>query len=114
MHFTRRLILGPVEAEETINSAPLDTYLTGILWPQGNELPAMEDEGEGAATVAGEPDEDDGIPGYRAIRPCSLGITFAVDADIAVTIDLGGTSRYRQIEQEAEETGARRRRTWVR
>tara|TARA_R110000824_G_scaffold24090_5_gene85397 strand:+ start:13920 stop:17135 length:3216 start_codon:yes stop_codon:yes gene_type:complete len=111
---TRRLILGPLETEETIGSAPLDTYLTGILWPEGNVLPEMEDEGEGAATVAGEPDEGDGIPGYRAIRPCSIGITFAVDADNAVTIDLDDTSRYRQIQQEAEEPGGRRRRAWVR
>ena len=114
VHLTRRLILGPLESEETIGSAPLDTYLTGILWPEGNQLPAMEDEGEGGATVAREPDDEDGIPGYRAIRPCSLGITFAVDADIAVSVDLGATSRYRQIEQEAEETGGRRRRAWVR
>ena len=40
----QRLLVGPYEDDETILSAPADTYLTGVLWPMGAQLGSMEDE----------------------------------------------------------------------
>jgi hypothetical protein len=91
------LLAGPLQSDEVIDSAPADTYLTGILWPQGAPLDAAEDDTGGTAGTSGVDNTSEvelGIPGYRALRPCSIGLTFAVDVDAAVVISLGETSRY--------------------
>lgn len=88
------LLTGPLTPDEAIESAPADTYLTGILWPRGAPIGA---EGDDAGRDGGGRDDEGAeaeIPGYRAIRPCSIGITLAVKANAALTIDLGETSRY--------------------
>lgn len=95
------LLVGPLSTNEIIESAPADTYLTGILWPRGAALDGGEDEQ--ALEGSGDPDSasDAAVPGYRAIRPCSIGITFAVKAGTAVVISLGETSRYEPIDPPA-------------
>lgn len=110
----RSLLLGPISDTEELASPPLDTYLTGILWPEGEGLAPIEDEdGEGAA--AGEDGEaDEGIPGYRAVRPCSMGLTLAADRTATLLVSTGQTARYVATEQEAVEEGGPRRRAWVR
>lgn len=109
-----RLLLGPVEPEERMESAPLDTYLTGILWPEGQTLSPIEDEAEEGAAADVDGEADGAVPGYRSIRPCSVGITFALDADAAATIDLGSTARYVAVVGEAAAEGDRPRREWAR
>ena len=90
-----RLILGPLEPEEVLGSNPSDTYLTGILWPRGIMLGSEEDDAGSAEHARVDPDEvDSGVPGYRAIRPCSIGMTFVTDASVTIEIDLADTSRY--------------------
>lgn len=89
-----RLACGPLAEAEVIESAPGDTYLTGILWPRGTDHEAGDDEG----IVAGEADDPDGdgeVPGYRAVKPCSIGITFTVAENADVDVDLGTTARYK-------------------
>lgn len=97
------LLVGPMSSDEIIESAPVDTYLTGILWPRGAPFDGSDDD----AGLDSGSDEESGaespIPGYRAIRPCSIGITFAVEAGSTVTIGLGATSRYEPMEAAAEE-----------
>lgn len=88
------LLTGPLAADEVLGSAPADTYLTGILWPRGATLSADEDDDAGNQGEGGGEDAETGVPGYRSVRPCSLGITFATDADANVTISLGETARY--------------------
>ncbi|MCO4875591.1 helicase-related protein [Paraburkholderia caribensis] len=91
---TRSLLVGPLSVEEIIESAPVDTYLTGILWPRGTSADAVDDD-EGSTGAGGDdPGADSAVPGYRAIRPCSIGITFAVRAGASLMIDLGTTARY--------------------
>ncbi len=90
----KALVLGPLESGEIIESSPSDTYLTGVLWPRGTSLGAEEDDGG-----TGGPGDDEGgmdvpVPGYRAIRPCSVGITFSVRKGVAFRILLGTTARY--------------------
>lgn len=110
----RSLLLGPVHVAETITSAPADTYLTGILWPEGEGLAAIEDDESDGAAVAADGESDSSVPGYRAIRPCSIGITFAIDAEARITVGLGTTARYLAVELEPAEEGGRPVRAWSR
>jgi len=97
-----RVLVGPYEELEVLSSAPSDTYLTGILWPRGTQIGAEEDDGEGTAA-----DGDDGIelpvPGFRVIRPCSIGLTFAVAEGVGLCIDLDGSARYVLQSSESEQ-----------
>lgn len=94
------LLLGPLAEDETIPSRPADTYLTGVLWPEGEPLGPMEDDQDDGAPSSEDGETDAGVPGYRLIRPCSLGLTFAADSDATVVVSLGATARYFPIEQE--------------
>ena len=84
--------------DEVVESAPADTYLTGILWPRGAPVDGIDDDA--GLDAGGDPESgvDSAIPGYRAIRPCSIGITFAVKAGAAVVVTLGDTARYELLE----------------
>lgn len=108
------LLLGPLAPDETIRAAPVDTYLTGILWPEGETLdPQEDDQGDGAPSDQ-DGETEAGVPGYRAVRPCSLGLTFATDADAIVTVFLADTARYVPIESEPVTPGGRPERNWRR
>lgn len=97
-----RVLVGPYEELECLESAPSDTYLTGILWPKGTSISADEDDG-GGATAEGEEGIELPVPGFRAIRPCSIGMTFAVIEGIEVCIDLEGSARYVPVPPEHTE-----------
>lgn len=108
------LLLGPLADDEEISSAPVDTYLTGILWPRGESLDAIEDDQNEGASSEFDGEADAAVPGYRAIRPCSLGITFAAEADATITVSTVSTARYTPVERESESEGGRRQRIWRR
>lgn len=108
------LLLGPLERDEQIPSAPVDTYLTGILWPEGVVLGAMEDDQDDGTPNDADGETDAGVPGYRAIRPCSIGLTFAADENASVVVSTAETARYSPTEQELAKGDKRRHRTWVR
>ena len=110
VRLARALLLGPREADETMPSAPADTYLTGILWPAGAPLGSMEDEENDGAPANEDGETDAGVPGYRTVRPCSIGLTFAADADAAVVVSLAATARYVREEGETPEAGRAERR----
>ncbi|ARS71074.1 helicase [Sinorhizobium meliloti] len=114
IHHASALLLGPLSNDERLTSAPVDTYLTGILWPEGETLDAIEDDQSEGAQSGDDREADDGVPGYRAIRPCSFGITFAVDLETPLEISLGTTARYRAVEGEPTRLGARPARLWQR
>lgn len=107
------LLLGPLQEDEIIPSAPADTYVTGILWPEGEVLDPLEDDQDDGAPSPDDGGAETSIPGYRAVRPCSLGITFATDADATVTVSLAQTARYRPVEREPA-AGGRPERHWSR
>jgi hypothetical protein len=108
------LLLGPLAEDEEIPSAPVDTYLTGILWPKGETLDAIEDDQNEGAQSELDGESDAAVPGYRAVRPCSIGITFAADADAAITVSTAATARYIPVERESGAEGSRRQRIWRR
>ena len=67
-----------------------------------------EDEGSATGPQTGaEGSADEGVPGYRAIRPCSLGITFAADAAQALRVSLSDTARYVCAAPAGQDGGAR-------
>lgn len=108
------LLLGPIAADEALSSAPMDTYLTGILWPEGQTLDAIEDDQDDGAPSENDGETDGGVPGYRAIRPCSFGLTFATEAAAEVTVSLGSTARYIRTEGEPSDERGRPSLTWRR
>ena len=66
------LLMGPLSPDEVIESAPVDTYLTGILWPRGAPVDGIDDDtglDSGSDPASGV---ETAVPGYRAIRPCSM------------------------------------------
>lgn len=89
----KAVLVGPLAADETLPSKPADTYVTGILWPRDSALAEIEDDGAPDSAVGDEAAEHT-IPGYRAVRPCSLGITCTVLRDARVVVRLHGTARY--------------------
>lgn len=92
------LLIGPLKDDEIIESAPVDTYLTGILWPRGAPVDGSDDDSGIEGSGNDDPDTEAAVPGYRAIRPCSIGITFAVKAGASVTVSLGKTARYEPVD----------------
>ncbi|AHY42781.1 helicase-related protein [Stutzerimonas decontaminans] len=99
VEMTTALLQGPLQADEVLTSAPVDTYLTGILWPRGTPVGAEADDGDATADArSGDGSTasiiEQGIPGYRAIRPCSIGLTLSVKQGVPVEVSLGQTARY--------------------
>ena len=88
------LLAGPMAPREILQSPPADTYLTGLLWPRGTGFDAENDDGPAEAANADADAVETGVPGYRVIRPCSIGITFAADPAASLTVSLGETARY--------------------
>ncbi|MBB3472749.1 helicase [Sphingomonas sp. BK345] len=108
------VLLGPLTMDEEIPSAPVDTYLTGILWPEGETLDALEDDQDEGAPSDVDSETDAGVPGYRAVRPCSLGLTFAADEDATIHVSTAQSARYTMVERDPEPGSRRRRRMWTR
>lgn len=97
-----RLLQGPLDTDEAILSSPLDTYLTGILWPQGSDF--MEEDDDGVESgLDDDTHREPGVPGYRIKRPCSIGITFAVKPNATIDISLGKTARYRFVRENNDD-----------
>ena len=106
IRLAKSLLHGPINDDETIPSRPADTYLTGILWPAGATLGSIEDEQNDGAPANEDGETDAGVPGYRIVRPCSIGLTFAADAGAVVTVSLAATARY--VREKMETTKSRR------
>jgi hypothetical protein len=97
------VLAGPLEQDETLGAAPGDTYLTAILWPKGSPIGAEEDD----SLASGSDDDGEAeaaVPGYRAVRPCSMGLTFSAGLGAALKVDLGSTARYRRVEEPSQDS----------
>ncbi|MFX6258780.1 hypothetical protein ABTF80_22245, partial [Acinetobacter baumannii] len=69
---------------------------TGVLWPKDSTLDSLEDDGEGDPLSDGSLGAAEfTIPGYRAIRPCSIGITCIIESGASIEVSLAGTARYK-------------------
>ena len=97
-----RLLVGPLEESEVLQSRPCDTYLTGILWPPDTELGPEEDENllEGPTDNDQDDAGDSGTPLHRIYRPSSVGITcFMEGKDTPFEIKVTG-ARYTPVKPE--------------
>lgn len=71
-------LIGPDSKDEVLKGTrlkPSDVYLTGILWPIGEQMGGADDDGG-----AGESEEDDTSGAASPVgqqRPCSMGVSFA-------------------------------------
>jgi hypothetical protein len=108
------LLLGPMAPDEVLSSAPVDTYLTGILWPEAQPIDALEDDQADGAADTNDNEADAAVPGYRLIRPCSIGFSFATDSNAVVRIRLSDTARYEMIRTQGDTGGAVPQRSWAR
>lgn len=85
-----KLLMGPLQSDndgiEVLESKPLDTYLTGILWPVNNQgFGGVLDEDEQESLPVKETNEkvnidegvhDEGVQLHNIRRPSSVGLTF--------------------------------------
>ncbi|MFD5814605.1 helicase-related protein [Streptomyces sp. NPDC127038] len=121
----RRELLGPTESSEShdrnevlTQDAPIDRYLTGVLYPRASkereaELSA-EQNGQDTTSVPARDDaeeagaaQDVGAAGDR--RPSSMGLTFAVDPTISGTIVVSSRAAvYEPTDAEGNAIPARR------
>lgn len=74
-------LVGPIATQEVLEGSrirPSDVYLTGILWPIGDQMGGEDDDGSGGD------DEDDESPSSATVvgqqRPCAMGVSFATAA----------------------------------
>ena len=73
-------LYGPDEAQELITERPLERYVTGVLWPLGDDsYVEAPDEPESVASAAGEAAVDTPVANARLTYPSSVGLTVAVD-----------------------------------
>ncbi|MEU0074275.1 helicase-related protein [Streptomyces sp. NPDC006332] len=121
----RRELLGPAEDaaphdrdEVLTQDAPIDRYLTGVLYPRASQERkaeiAAEQDGPDATSVLSREDaeesgtaQDVGAAGDR--RPSSMGLTFAVDPTISDTIVVSTRAAvYEPMDSEGNLIPARR------
>ena len=91
-------LIGPQTDDEVIHDAPLDQYVTGILYPARERANAAEDDGADTESGGDESAASDPPVAMANVRnPSSIGITFAVGPDagnlihelvVAATADL--------------------------
>ncbi len=127
-----RLLMGPLNPDENgieiLEAPPLDTYLTGILWPvdeyaagailddsEQENLPVKETSDKRNKDEAGA---DEGAPLHSVIRPSSIGITFHLpESESHYSIGVTG-ARYERcdsvIESEQNNTGKESHAKWKR
>jgi hypothetical protein len=102
-----RDLIGPLSADETINDAPLDQYVTGILYPSGDRADLSEDDGVDVESGGDQSAAADPPVAMANVRnPSSIGITFAVAPNAARLFVQVDAARY---EPSGTEGGKRRR-----
>ena len=92
-------LMGPSAFDEVLDEAPLNRYVTGILWPPAEPSAAASDTENSPAGLddptsadASDPEPDLGVADSRRTTPSSMGITFTVDPQRAKSIELQATA----------------------
>lgn len=83
LDFIRRDAIGPVKEDETIDEPPLETYVSGILWPLKRQNTRVDPEDEAAAASDGDPEEENAevISGTNRYRPSVMALSFVLPGD---------------------------------
>ena len=96
-----RDIIGPQAEDEVLRDFPLQTYISGILYPRSSEPIEPNDD----IDVDDDDDNNEGqfdpAVAYANLRyPSSMGLTFAIDPSIeAIQVEIRA-ARYEQTEGE--------------
>ncbi|WP_312874595.1 helicase-related protein [Actinomadura litoris] len=112
----QRDLLGPVGGdEEVISDAPVTTYAAGVLYPRrANEERTLVDAAErdidlAEASLSVDEIPDTGVSMANLQSPSSMGITFAVNPDIARTVTITITAAmYDPIDTDGHPVEAKR------
>lgn len=98
---------GPAAEDEVLDEAPLDHYLTGILWPlpkDQEDIPtdaSIQDDTLSEAADGDSASYDSPVAGSRMTAPSSFGLTFTVDPHFAATVRITPhAARYRPVDPE--------------
>jgi hypothetical protein len=106
-------LMGPRAEDETLESRPTDTYLTGILWPPNFQNSSEEDEDDSNSAAHENTDVDLSIPTLGQAKPASIGLSFAIDSSGGPLVTV--TYRFASYSPIATAEGKRARRTvWKR
>ena len=93
-------VVGPSAEDEVLNEAPLERYVTGILYPQREGSVVAPDPDSDHDTVDEDSDVQPDPPVSLANRryPSSMGLTFAVDTSAARAISVKiGAGQYEEL-----------------
>ena len=101
-------IVGPkFGEEEEIDERPSQRYLTGILFPQNINVSENEEEENNevqSKSEAGQNNENKAVALFRATRPATAGISFAVinteEKVSSISIEISG-ARYESVEKKS-------------
>lgn len=82
-------LVGPSDAHELIPDAPITHYLAGILHPRSPEPDQIAVDAWGIDHVGGDDEGDEDATSLANARyPSSMGLTFAVEGDLALGLTL--------------------------
>ena len=100
-----RDIIGPQSEDEVLGDFPLQTYISGILYPRSSEPIEPTDD------IDVDEDDDEGrvdpAVAYANLRyPSSMGLTFAVDPSIEAVRVRVTAARYEETERGDPGTGS--------
>lgn len=109
-------ILGPAGgADEVLSDPPVTAYSTGVLFPRRKDSEQRREQAEEAdvdvfnATYAVDEQPDTGVSLANTQSPMSVGLTFAVDATIAPTINVEiRAAVYEPVDGDGRAVAARR------
>lgn len=112
----RRDLLGPVgEDDEIISDAPVTAYATGVLFPRRVDeertiaAAAERDVDLAEASLSVEETPDTGVSLANLQNPSSMGITFAVDPEVATTVTITvAAARYEPVDADGNPVQAKR------
>lgn len=107
VHYLVTDVLGPSAPDEILDDAPLEQYVTGVLYPCRGEGQAPSDPAEDLDPVDDDSDSQPDPPVSLANRryPSSMGLTFAVDTGLADTLTVQvEAGQYEEIPGDKRET----------
>jgi len=88
----RQDLIGPIDSREVLDDRPTERYVTGILFPQGEVLPAEENdtlpEGGEEGSVGDGAAAPESVSLGSVVRPASIALSFAVEHEGPPKIDV--------------------------
>lgn len=83
LDFIRRDAVGPVKMDEVLDEPPLESYVSGILWPRKEQHANAAEEPEDTILTDGDPEEEivEVIRETNRYRPSVMALSFVLPRD---------------------------------